>query len=518
LGFHWGFPIFFLAILAFAGGATVFTTGERVPGNVIVKYKKAPGIASSNSSISTARTYIKSTIGIRRIKQIHSLGLDKMKLRDSQDIDKTIESINSLSEVEYAEPDYIVKAVEIPDDIDSQIPRLSEDHSWGLLNISANTAWDITTGSEDVVVAIIDSGIDYEHQDLSENIWINRAEDINGDGFCTVDDEDGKDQDGNGYTDDCVGWNFVSGNNDPYDDLDHGTHVAGIVGGIGFEEVYGVSRVLKLMAVKFIASDGYGSTSNAISAIMYAVKNGARILNNSWGGANYSRSLKDAIAYSNEQEALFVAAAGNSGENNDLYPHYPSNYSVVNVLSVGASDAWNDMPYFSNFGYDSVDVVAPGIFIYSTVSNNSYSIFSGTSMATPFASGVAALVLAENPGMSTFDLKRVVMESTDKFSYLSGKILTGGRINANSALVLAASGLSDSPEFPMTSRLSDPNERGKEVMAPYGCGRISGPSGKSSDKLMIFVLIFLPLIIVVAKKHRNSVYVKIGRNFCRFFF
>lgn len=489
----------FFSVLAFSE-ATVFTVGERAPSEIIVKYKNGGKIVGSSAAISTTRSFIRYSIGAKSINKISKLGVDHIKISSSQNLDKTIDEINSLPDIEYAEPNYLFKAIAVDEDVESKIPYL-ESNLWGLLSIEADEAWKITTGGE-AIVAVIDSGIDYEHENLVNNIWVNETEDRNGDGVCTDSDFDGIDQDNNGYVDDCNGWNFVSNNNDPYDDLNHGTHVAGIIGGDGSHEIFGVSRVIKLMAVKFIDSDGYGKTSDAINGIIYAVKNGAKILNNSWGGNNYSKSLKAAIEYANSKNSLFLAAAGNSADSNDRLPHYPSNYGVVNVVSVSSINQFDDLSYFSNYGNDSVDVAAPGEYIYSTVAGNGYSVYSGTSMATPFVSGIAALVLAVKPNLNVYDLKRVVLESTEHESSLSGRVLTSGRVNAANALNLALGGLSGNAKFPMVPQAKDPNERGKWVSSPVGCGRINTQNPGSSDMgVMIFIITF-PLILVITRKLR----------------
>ena len=505
----WGLTFFFINIVF--SEPTSFTLGERVPQDMIVKYKKANGgISGTSSAISSVRAMIKHTISAKKFNSISETEMDHITLEDNQNLDKTIDEISSLPDVEYVEPNYILKAIDINEDAATLITRL-ENAAWGLLNIGILNAWQITQGHESVVTAVIDSGIDYSHQDLVNNIWINSEEDINEDGICDESDYDHIDQDGNGYIDDCVGWNFVANNNDPYDDLDHGTHVAGIIGGSGNPEILGVNRVIKLMAVKFIAHDGYGTTSDAIKSILYAVNNGARVINNSWGGTNYSRALKDVVEYSNSKNTLFVAAAGNNGTDNDRVLHYPSSYSIVNVIAVGALSEDNTMPYFSNFGSDGVDIVAPGTYIYSTIADDQYSTYSGTSMAAPFVAGVAALVLSVFPETSAYDLKRIILESNDYMPNLSGKILTSGKLNAARALALAEVGLTGKAKYAMTSKYTDPNEKEKKVQA-LGCGRVSGSNTSQSDFMVTIIVIFMPLLIVVGRKRRNMAFRRIARN------
>ena len=292
--------------------------------------------------------------------------------------------LKSHQAIEYVEPDYQVSIARTPDD-----PRFDE--LWGLNNdgqtggtadadIDAVEAWDISTGSRDVVVGVIDTGIDYSHSDLASNMWVNSSE-IPGDGI---------DNDGNGFIDDVHGINAITDSGDPMDDEGHGTHVSGTIGasggnGIG---VVGVNHEVSLVGCKFLDAAGSGSTSDAIKCIDYMVslKNSGvnlRVLNNSWGGGGYSQALADAIASSEAADLLFVAAAGNDTIDNDVNPHYPSNYENASVLSVASTDQTDGISWFSHYGLTSVDMGAPGSAILSTTPGESYASYSGTSMATP---------------------------------------------------------------------------------------------------------------------------------------
>ena len=296
-------------------------------------------------------------------------------------------------------------------------------------DIAALKAWEKTQGSEDVVVAVLDTGVDYTHLDLAENMWIRPA---NVPAY--YDDELGAIDDVNGY-------DAEAGNGDPMDDNGHGTHVAGIIGAEGDngEGIAGINWKIKILPLKFLGRGGFGSTKNAIEAINYAIdrkKNGVniRIINASWGSTQRSRALEDAIRAAGDAGILFVAAAGNNGTDNDRSPHFPSNYGLPNVISVAALDRNDNLAGFSNFGLHSVHIAAPGREILSTWLGNGYREASGTSMATPQVAGVAALILAANPNLSLPELRKRLLKSVDRIDALKDKIATGGRINAAIAL------------------------------------------------------------------------------------
>lgn len=278
------------------------------------------------------------------------------------------------------------------------------DNLWGLTNdtgISARRAWDVSTGSSDVVVAIIDTGIDYNHPDLAANIWVNPGETAG----------NGIDDDANGYIDDVHGVNTVLGaaeRGNPMDDNEHGTHVAGTIGAVGNngEGVVGINHSVKLMGLKFMDASGAGRLSDAIAAIDYMVSMkvnygvNIRVSNNSWGGGGFSPALHAAIDRARAAGIVFVAAAGNSAQDTDLFPSYPSSYEVGNVVSVGAINTDQSLASFSNYGAESVDIAAPGVGIYSTLPNGGYGYLSGTSMATPHVVGALALLFAAEPSLT----------------------------------------------------------------------------------------------------------------------
>lgn len=361
-------------------------------GLTVRKTLSLPASASSSATANVVRLY-----------SVHN--------KTAQGVKDTINSLKNNPAVAYAEPDYIITTSETtPND-----PGFSS--LYGMKKIGAPTAWDYHTGTKNVVVGIIDTGIDLDHPDLQNNIWTNPGE-IAGNGI---------DDDNNGYIDDVHGWNFVANNNNPKDDNDHGTHVAGTIGAVGNNGtgVVGVTWNTQLAALKFLDRRGSGYTSDAVLAINYAADMNFDICNNSWGGGGYSQSLHDAIAAYN---GVFTVAAGNSGTNNDTNPSYPASYDCSNIIAVAATDSNDNRPSFSNYGATSVDLGAPGYQIYSTCINR-YTTMSGTSMATPHVSGAVALIKSLNPSMTTAQIKSCILANVDPVSSLSGITVTGGRLN-----------------------------------------------------------------------------------------
>ena len=299
-------------------------------------------------------------------------------------------------------------------------------------DIDAPEAWEITTGSRDVVIGVIDSGVDITHPDLAANIWVNPGETPN----------NGIDDDGNGFIDDVNGWDFYDDDNTPNDGNGHGTHVAGTIGAVGNNNsgIAGVNWEVSLLPLRFLGDDGSGWTSDAVAAVNYATMLkrdfGINVVatNNSWGGGGYSRTLDRAIEAANDQGIMFVAAAGNQGSNNDTNPSYPTNYDAPNVISVAALNRNDNLAGFSNYGATTVDVGAPGVSIYSTLPGNSYGSFSGTSMAAPHVAGVVGLLNAAKPGISVTEVSNAILGTVDTLQSLDGKTVSGGRVNAAAAL------------------------------------------------------------------------------------
>jgi subtilisin family serine protease len=304
---------------------------------------------------------------------------------------------------------------------------------WSLQSISAYQAWQYGTGSKNIVVAIIDSGIDLNHPDLKNNLWTNPGE-IPGDNI---------DNENNGYVDDIYGWNFANNNNDVQDRYGHGTHVAGIIGAEGnnYLGVAGINWNVSLMSLKFFDDKGVGDTGGAIRAMDYIsmMKNiyGVNVVaaNASWGGTGFSNMLYGAIGRLNDAGIVLTVAAGNKGSNNDITLSYPSCFDVNNIISVGALGYDGiHLASFSNYGANTVDIAAPGSMVLSTIPYNNYGYKSGTSMAAPQIAGAVALLKSVKPGLSVSEVKAAIFGSVDKVPELFGKVATAGKLNVGAAI------------------------------------------------------------------------------------
>src|SRR5712692_6762976 len=385
-------------------------------------------------------------------------GTGLLRLHSSRkNVATLVSELSARSDVEYAEPNYIVHTTAIPND-----PRFGE--LWGLQNtgqtiqgfpgipgadIKATAAWDISTGSRANVAAVIDTGIDYRHPDLAANVWSAPAAFTVTIGGQSITCPAGS-----------HGFNAITLVCDPLDDNDHGSHVSGTIGAVGNNGigVVGVNWTASIMGSKFLDATGTGTTADAINAIEFVVQAKAafaatgganvRVLSNSWGGGAFSQALLDEINRANANDMLFVAAAGNSGTPNDLFPLYPASYNAPNVVAVAATDNTDALPGFSNFGSTSVHLGAPGVDILSTTRNNTYSYFSGTSMATPHVSGAALLVLSKC-ALNTASLKTLLLNNVDPIPSLAGLTVTGGRLNVNKAIRACAAPAN--PDFALSA-------------------------------------------------------------------
>jgi subtilisin family serine protease len=462
-----------LALQAFAASALAadFKAGE-----VIVKYRE--GVIRPRESMNL----LYQSAGVRAVRHFKGSmkGFEKVILMDTVKVQDAIAEFEKNPMVEYAQPNYIIRispqemkpteggipcipGLDIPGcDPDAKLPCLFPGipfppgceeggggdpgtpptpgnrpelqpapaevippvtdpnlaKAYGLGKIGADKSWESHKGNKDMVVAVIDTGIDYNHEDLSFNVWRNP----------------------NPTKGDVVGFDFIHNDGIPYDDQGHGTHCAGTIGAVGGNGIglSGVSQRVSIMGVKFLSAEGSGTTEGAIQAIDYAVQNGAKVLSNSWGGPSdgNNNALQDAIRRAEAKGVLFIAAAGNDGKNNDSASQasFPAAFDNENIIAVAATDDKDGMAYFSNYGKVSTDVGAPGVNVYSLAPGNKYASMSGTSMACPHVAGAAALLWSKNPSWDWKKVKEVLMNTADRVSSLAGKTVTGGRINVMSAL------------------------------------------------------------------------------------
>jgi subtilisin family serine protease len=404
---------------------------QAVPEQLIVKFEENVDPAT--------KADVRRAEGLEKEKDLELIGAEVDKVK-GQPVEAAIRALNNRPNVAYAERDYIVHPTGYADE-----PRFAE--LWGLHNtgqtggtanvdVNGLEASGVTQGDPNLVVAVIDTGVDFSHPDLTGRRWVNPGESGGGK------ETNGIDDDGNGFVDDVNGADFVNNDGDPFDENDHGTHVSGtIAASVNDQGVVGVAPNVKIMALKAIG----GSISDAIEAIGYAKSKGAKISNNSWEipGGFFSQALKDAIDTSG---SLFVAAAGNGGsdrigDNLDVSPNYPAAYTSNNLLSVAAVDHHGNRASFSNFGATSVDISAPGVGILSTIpgtvpGDEAYAHFNGTSMAAPHASGVAALAASDDPTLLSdpVALKNHVMDTGKPLAAMAGITVTGDMVDAEAAV------------------------------------------------------------------------------------
>jgi len=408
------------AALAAPGGAD--DPERAVPGEILVGFEAGSTAADRDRVAGKAGAQ-----GRERLTR-QDARAEQLRLKAGRRNSAAIDAIAADPAVAYAEPNWKLTAVETSND-----PYFVNGSLWGMgadFGSRASEAWSGgRIGTPGVYVGVIDEGIQYSHPDLAGNVG-NPLETRNG-----VDD------DRNGYVDDVNGWDFANNDSQVYDGGtqgkldDHGTHVSGTIDGKGGNGigVAGVNWQAKLISGKFLGRNG-GTTANAVRAVDYFTKlksEGVNIVatNNSWGGGGYSQALYDAISRANAANILFVAAAGNSGTNNDTTASYPSNYALDNVIAVAAIDRTGALASFSQYGATTVDLGAPGVGIWSTTAYNTYSSYSGTSMATPHVTGAAALYASTHPGAAASVVKEAILGSVTATPSLTGKTVTGGRLD-----------------------------------------------------------------------------------------
>ncbi len=522
--------LFALLVLIFTLGANaqiishqnIGQAAEFVPGEIIVKLR---GKAKSLES----RAFVGKAVSEKAMTHKGSwagLNLHHFSLKAGQSVESMIDQLKSDPEVLYAEPNYIVRRQSAgfegqPVPL-SEIRSMASEQAHAVSDplvirfsqtnapIQLSQAWSaVSQGRDPVVVAVIDTGLDLNHDVFiqSNAIWLNSDEVVNG-----------MDDDGNGYIDDIRGWNFVAGSNSPQDDDGHGTHVSGIVLG-ATQDISATplsQALIRIMPLKFLDSTGSGSTSDAIKAIYYAVNNGAKVLNNSWGGGGYSSSLLEAIAYAYDHKLVVVAAAGNASTNNDALPIYPANYTVPSMISIAATSDLDGFAGFSNYGVQSVHMGAPGVSVLSTLPGNMFGRSSGTSMATPFVSGVAALMLRETPNMSGYQVKNLIFAGAQSIASLQTRTITKARLNVHNAVIAAKSTSVDGSQPVFVASSSGARAPDSIESSVAGCGLIgravngsSGATGGLTKTFSFFALMLLlvsPILVSLVLRRKD------GRN------
>lgn len=500
-----------------------------VPGEYIIKYKM--DLAQSNA-IGKIQSKVVLKAAFPEMNMLH------MSVKPGQE--NAVHEIKNDPDVLFIEPNYILEKLD--DGIAGQIvdtlsaeevyAQASTSFSQNYSSVRVEQAWQIMsayTDSNRPVVAILDTGLDSQHNVVknSRALWVNLKE-IPGNGV---------DDDQNGYVDDVNGWNFISNNSNYSDDEGHGTHVAGIVIGAGldiFSQQIDLSRI-QVMPLKFLDNQGSGSTANAIKAIYYAVNNGARVINNSWGGPGYSSALLEAMTYAYNRHVLLVSAAGNSSKNNDTSEMYPANYGVPSNISIAATSDTDRLASFSNYGAQTVHLASPGVYIYSTLPGNSFGSMSGTSMAAPFVSGMAALALREAPQMSGYQLKTLLISTANPIGTLTNKIKSGSRIDTYSFISQIKSNPSSAasqpdykPVYAAERSLASEAAPAPSSKSRGGCGSVSalsgagggagsggggGPMGVGESILLVMLLAPFMIYTYLRAKAQQPVYMRQHERF-----
>lgn len=545
-----------LLALAFLFSSQVLhASGVAISGEYIVKFKPqiaairsmgksgVAGMAVANKlAVDKGARILAAMKGVAVQRKFETAGMMHIS-----DVTATnLESLKANPDVEFIEPNYILSldpdfkqhAAPVVSQMGGAVASSTDTYSQSFAPVQVTESWALEkapASATKTIVAVIDTGLDINHAVFKQSgaVYQNMAE-VNG--------ISGVDDDGNGYVDDKNGWNFVNNSSTMYDDADHGTHVAGIVLGVGqdiFQTNVRESKI-RIMPLKFLDGNGSGTTANAINAIYYAVANGAKVINNSWGGPSYSRSLHDAYAYAYSNNVVIVSAAGNSGLNLDSAPMYPAALDTPNNIAVGSSTSQDRRSSFSNYSSSLVHVFAPGGSIMSTIpgshcsdpANLTYyclTSLSGTSMAAPFVAGLAALALRESPQLSAYQIRGVIMSAIDASVYLNGYAQTAGRVNALKVIQIAQAQVSImswapsySPVYKTESASVAPNGGGQAG----GCGLVKsiademqqGPpsGGQLGQTLAIVLMMWLPLAMAFRLRQRQLQPSKASRKYERF--
>ncbi|MFZ4404496.1 MAG: S8 family serine peptidase [Pseudobdellovibrionaceae bacterium] len=427
---------------------------DAIPGEFLIKYKPL----AVDSQTVQGKIYGKANLK----GAFPSLNLYHVSLKAGAADTVSYEALKNDPDVEFIEPNYIFKkSVDEPtnqvlshstrDDVVQASQNSTQSFSQNGASVKVQEGWNIASSiaaKGKIIVAVVDTGLDSTHDVFKTvasggtgAVWTNAGE-ISGNGV---------DDDFNGFIDDVHGWNFITNTNNFYDDEGHGTHVSGIIVGTSLDIMAATldESKITIMPLKFLDSNGSGSTSNAIRAIYYAVNNGAKVINNSWGGSSYSRSLNDAFSYAYQHHVVLVSAAGNYSKNNDSNAMFPANYDVPSNISVASTTDTDNLSSFSNYGVSKVPVTATGSYITSTIPGNYYGVMSGTSMASPFVAGLAAMALREASQLTGYQIKQLIQGQVDVKSNLSTKISTSGRVNLYKSILQAQALTSASASQPV---------------------------------------------------------------------
>ncbi len=457
---------------------------DYVEGELLVKLKGQRSSQSTSQFLQKASFKFNSKASLSQSTNIHHFAL-----KPGLNMKAALEELRADPNVDYAEPNYILRKSD--DNIISEKMSLEDLSSMGAGTVESyvqsraavgvQNAWTLVSESlsDRPIVAIIDTGIDFTHPVFvnSQALWANPGEIV----------DNGIDDDGNGFIDDVYGWNFAANTNSPFDDDDHGTHVAGIVLGAGQDILLNPIKTAKIriMALKFLGADGSGTTADAIRAVNYAVRMGASVINNSWGGTSYSQALHDALSEAYSSHLAIASAAGNAASNNDSTSVYPAVLPVPSNLSIAATTDADALASFSNFGTQTTLLASPGVSILSTIPGNRYRYMSGTSMATPLVSGVLALMKREAPNLTGYQLSRLVLESSQMISGITDKVQGGRRLQADTAISLAknSTGVSaDQPSYKPSAadaRAPASVEASSGGSAQAGCGMVATQVAKN---------------------------------------
>lgn len=479
--------------------------GQAVPGQYLIKFKQGRGGPTSIMGKISGKAEMKAASSAWG-------GIYQINYKPDLNAKAEVNELYSDPNVEYIEPDYLLEKADDPTGVpleilsrDQVLSTSSAQYLQSGTQAKVVEAWSVMSSvtNAEPIVAVVDTGVDTSHVVFqnSSALWVNPREIPNN----QIDD------DMNGYVDDYYGFNFYSNTSSPMDDQGHGTHVAGIIVGAGidiFASQLSPAQV-KIMSLKFMNSQGQGSTSNAVKAIYYAVDNGAKVINCSWGGPSFSQALQDAFSYAYSHGVLIATAAGNYGTDNDVQPLYPANFDTPSNISVAAVTDYDSLASFSNFGVHTVSLASPGVLIYSTLPGNNYGLMSGTSMATPFVAGVAALAFREAPQLTGYQVKNIILSSVSPVAGLSSKISSSGRIDALGVVNSAKAQVNSStfqPEYSSTAASRSPASDSGH--SGGGCGLITNITENGSDGLggsgLALGIFMLPLILWVGLKLRQK--------------